>query len=169
MIVISPKTKVGELLDAHPEMESVLIEMSPAFEKLKNPILRKTVARVATLGQIAIVGNLKVETIINKLREKLGQVSQESGSPETDYLSSSPPEWFDRGKISIRYDASPVINSGGSPMKEILQKASLLNAGEIMQLTTPFIPAPIIDMLMEKGFLVFCIQNGEITDTFLYR
>ena len=30
--------------------------MSPAFEKLKNPILRKTVARVATLAQVAVVG-----------------------------------------------------------------------------------------------------------------
>ena len=46
-MVISPKTKVGELLDAYPELESVLMEMSPAFEKLKNPILRRTVARVA--------------------------------------------------------------------------------------------------------------------------
>ena len=51
-ITISPKTKVGELLDAYPELEPVLMAMSPAFEKLKNPVLRKTVARVATLQQV---------------------------------------------------------------------------------------------------------------------
>jgi hypothetical protein len=55
-ITISPKTKVGELLDPFPELESVLMEMSPAFEKLKNPILRKSVARVATIQQVDIVG-----------------------------------------------------------------------------------------------------------------
>ena len=54
-ITISPKTKVGELLDAYPELENVLMAMSPAFEKLKNPILRKTVAKVATLQQVCIV------------------------------------------------------------------------------------------------------------------
>ena len=40
-LIISPQTKVGELLDAYPELEKVLFELSPAFSKLKNPILRK--------------------------------------------------------------------------------------------------------------------------------
>jgi hypothetical protein len=169
MITISPKTKVGELLDAYPQLEAVLIEMSPAFEKLKNPILRKTVARVATLQQIAIVGNLKVDFIVNRLREKLGQADQENSEPEKDYLSAVPPEWFDRGKITVSFDASPVINSGGSPMKEILQQTTLLKTGEIFELKTPFVPAPIIDMLKEKGFRVFCIQNEERTNTFFCK
>jgi hypothetical protein len=47
-LIITPQTKVGELLDAYPELESILFELSPAFAKLKNPILRKTVARIAT-------------------------------------------------------------------------------------------------------------------------
>ena len=169
MIVISPKTKVGELLDAYPELEAVLIEMSPAFEKLKNPILRKTVARVATLQQVAIVGNLKVDTIVNRLREKLGHATGEFADPEKDYLSDSPPGWFSSGKISFSYDASPVINSGGSPMKEILQKADSLKSGEIFHFITPFVPAPIIDMLKEKGFRVFCTRKGDIVNTFLCR
>ena len=53
---ISPKTKVGELLDAYPELEQLLMAMSPAFEKLKNPVLRRTVAKVATLQQISVAG-----------------------------------------------------------------------------------------------------------------
>ena len=58
-LIISPKTKVGELLDAYPQMEGVLLDLSPAFAKLKNPILRKTVARIATLQRAAVVGGLK--------------------------------------------------------------------------------------------------------------
>ena len=60
-LIISPKTKVGELLDAYPQLESVLFDLSPAFAKLKNPILRKTVARIATLQQAAAVGGLKTD------------------------------------------------------------------------------------------------------------
>lgn len=78
-MIISPKTKVGELLDTFPELESVLMEMSPAFEKLKNPLLRKTVARVATLQQIAVVGGLNVDSIVNRLRSAVGQTSLEDG------------------------------------------------------------------------------------------
>ncbi|MCP4310925.1 MAG: DUF1858 domain-containing protein, partial [Bacteroidetes bacterium] len=36
-LLITPKTRVGELLDAYPELEQVLMGLSPAFKKLKNP------------------------------------------------------------------------------------------------------------------------------------
>lgn len=168
-IIISPKTKVGELLDAYPELESVLIKMSPAFEKLKNPFLRKTVARVATLQQIATVGGIKVDDIVNLLRKELGQSEGEKYGADTEYLSAEPPGWFDRTKIAGYFDASPVINSGGSPMLEILHQTNLLNPGEIFELHTPFIPAPIIDMLKEKGFKVYCIKNENLVISFISK
>lgn len=49
MIEITPSTTVYAILDSYPELEEVLIGMAPAFKKLKNPILRNTVAKVATL------------------------------------------------------------------------------------------------------------------------
>ncbi len=60
-LIISPKTKPGELLDAFPQLEDVLIEISPSFAKLKDPTLRKTVDHVATLQQAVVVVGLKME------------------------------------------------------------------------------------------------------------
>jgi hypothetical protein len=158
-IIISPKTKVGELLDNFPQLESVLMEMSPAFEKLKNPVLRKTVARVATLQQVAVVGGLNVELIVNRLRQEVGQGNVDGGNQEPEYLADTAPDWFDNSRITAKFDASPVINSGGSPMNEILQKTGHLNSGEIFELRTPLVPAPIIDMLKAKGYKVYSIQD----------
>jgi hypothetical protein len=166
-MVISPKTKVGELLDTYPELESVLMEMSPAFEKLKNPILRRTVARVATLQQIAVVGGLNVDFIVNRLRSETGQNTSEAADSDKEYLSSEPPSWFDVKNIRNCFDASPIINSGASPMNEILREANLLKPGEILELKTPFIPAPIIDILKGKDFKVFCIQNDKRTTCYI--
>ena len=50
-LIITPKTKVLQLIEAYPHLEDVLIEYVPAFKKLKNPILRNTVAKIATLQQ----------------------------------------------------------------------------------------------------------------------
>ena len=36
-LIIAPKTKVAELIDAYPQLEQVLIDYVPAFEKLKKP------------------------------------------------------------------------------------------------------------------------------------
>jgi hypothetical protein len=168
-IIITPKTKVGELLDNFPGLESVLMEMSPAFSKLKNPLLRKTVARVATLQQVAVVGGLNVEEIVNRLRKEVGQAEALEQGTGNEYLSEIPADWLDKTKIIERYDASSVINSGGSPMSDILHRSVLLKPGEILELITPFIPAPIIDMLKKKNFKIYSIWRDGTVVTYILR
>ncbi len=160
-LIISPQTKVGELLDNYPELEKVLFELSPAFAKLKNPILRKTIARVATLQQAAIVGKLKVDDLVNRLRKEVGQ-ELFSGSEDQENVTTTPPAWLDENKITIRFNAIPIINAGNSPMAEILSQSSLLGEDDILELKAPFVPAPIIDKLKERGFEAWSIQKGEI-------
>lgn len=160
-LVISPKTRVGELLYAYPELEDALVQMAPAFAKLKNPILRKTVAQVATLQQAAVIGGLKVDELVNRLRKEAGQESAENEGENSEYLSVELPDWFLADRVVSRLDATPVINTGGSPMAEILALAGKLQPAEILELKTPFVPAPIIDMLKGRGFLVYAIKEGD--------
>ncbi len=168
-MIISPKTKIGELLEAYPSLESVLMDMSPVFKKLKNPVLRKTVARVATIQQISIVGGIPVDEIINRLRKAAGQTGNEESSYNSEYTQITRPLWFDPEKITVLYDATPVINSGGSPMNEILQKTNQLRSGEILELKTPFVPAPVLDMLKNKKFLVYTIQKENDFISYITR
>lgn len=168
-LIISPKTKVGELLDAFPHLENVLLELSPSFAKLKNPILRKTVARVASLQQAAIVGGLKVDELVNRLRKEAGQEEMHGDVEGGSYISTEKPTWFNESKIKQRFDASPVINSGGSPMSQILNMVQSLNSGEIMELKTPFVPAPVIDLLKGKGYQVFSIEKGSEVFSYILK
>lgn len=168
-LIISPKTKIGELLEAYPQLEAVLVGMSPKFEKLKNPVLRKTVARVATIQQISGVGGIPVEKIVNRLREEIGQEGEILQEDATQAVSSSTPLWLDEKKIVMRYDASPVINAGESPMSEVLQKSGLLKQGEIFELKTPFVPAPILDMLKNKGFTTWSSSKGGVVLSYISK
>ena len=168
-IIISPKTKVGELLDAFPELENVLMAMSPAFEKLKNPVLRKTVAKVATLQQVCIVGGVNIDDMIRILRKNAGQDETESLTTDKGYQDSEQPEWFDKAKIKEKLDATSIINAGESPMKEILHKAALLKPGEIFELETPFTPAPIIDMLHSKKYKTYTIVDNLNVLTYICK
>ena len=168
-IIISPKTRIGELLDSYPELESVLIGMSPAFEKLKNPILRKTVAKVATLSQIAAVGGLSIDEVVNRLRKYAGQSEGATEDYDLKYISETIPDWFNGSKIIEVFDASAIINSGGSPMNEILNKTHQLKPGEIFELDTTFVPAPIIDMLRNKGFKVYSLKGSNLIKNYICR
>jgi hypothetical protein len=156
-LMISPQTKVAELLDVYPQLESVLIEMAPAFAKLRNPVLRRTVARVASLQQAATVGGITLGKMITRLRHAVGQEEWKEESP----LSLSPrqlPEWFDPARISRHLDARPILDAGQNPMNAILGEVRQLPAGGIFRLTAPFVPAPMIDQLKKRGFIHWSSQ-----------
>jgi hypothetical protein len=166
---ITPKTKVGEILENYPQLEKVLLELSPAFSKLKNPILRRTIGKVATLQQAASIGNISVEMLVNKLREAAGQSGIEISESDDKYTGPKP-SWMNDGIIANSFDASPVINSGESPMAMISKKASELNSGEILEISTPFIPAPILDLLEQKGYFVYASKNSENqVNSYIYK
>jgi hypothetical protein len=112
-IIITPKIKIHDLLEAYPELEETLIQAAPQFKKLKNPLLRKTIARVTSLGQAAVIGGVKVEELINTLREAAGQqLKEHSTEEETDY-NFEVPDWFSPDAVSNNIDISDMLNRTG--------------------------------------------------------
>ena len=150
-LIITPRTKVYELLQAYPELEDVLIELAPVFKKLKNPVLRRTIARVTTLQQAAQVGEIPVHSLVNTLRQKVGQESLE-GLAATAEGQAAKPSWLNEEKIVKRLDARPIIEQGGHPLGDVLTGVGDLQAGEIFELVTPFMPAPLIERVVAQGF-----------------
>lgn len=152
---INPDTKVGALLDHYPALETVLIQIAPAFEKLRNPILRKTVAKVASLRQIAQVGNVPLSELISKLRKAAGVDDIETPVDEAESLPAEPPAWFNSSKIVKSYDARVLIDAGENPLPQVMPLIQALKKGEMLELITPFVPAPMIDLMQQKGYVVF--------------
>jgi len=102
---IQPSTKVAALLDAYPELEDVLIKMAPPFKKLKNPVLRKSIGKVATLQQAAIVGRIDVTSMIDQLRRAVGEAPIEpTETPSVDDYLGSAPNWFDESCVATSID-----------------------------------------------------------------
>lgn len=156
---ITPDTKLGSLLDALPELEPVLMELSPKFEKLKNPVLRKTVAKVATLRQVAKVGGVSLPELINTLRRAAGmdELKLENDNGEI----SNAPGWFHSGTPVETLDIRPAIDSGEQPISIVMEKLDTLKAGEILKIIAPFEPAPLIDLAKQKGVAVHLQKESE--------
>lgn len=168
-LLITPKTKVGELLDTYPELEPVLMGLAPAFKKLQNPVLRKTVGKVATLQQAASLGGISVTEIINTLRSEIGQELSENSEGQGDIIYEEP-DWFREEMVKVRFDATPRINSGEHPMQEVLNHLDKTSNNEIFLLITPFVPAPIIEMISKKGYAHYCQKvQEEVFQTFFMR
>jgi hypothetical protein len=167
---ILPSTKVAALLDHYPELEDMLIGLAPPFKKLKNPFLRKGVARVASLKQAAAVGGLPASELVNRLRAAVGQPPIASVPADERAVYFYPqPEWFASERVAASIDERQA-DPDKMPVVTVLQHATRLNPGEILELVTTFLPAPGIAILKQKGFRVWSSQSApDVIRTYICK
>ena len=160
IVEINPSTTVYELLNEYPELEDKLIEMAPPFKKLKNPLLRKSVAKVATLKHISAVGDIPLADLINKIRKEVGQLESTEDYEDEIYFSNQP-DWFSEEiiKISLVEGESHDINE--MTVVAVLREVKNVKQGEMIELVTTFLPAPGIDIMKSKGYSVWTTK-GEV-------
>ena len=70
---ITPQSKLLDILEAHPALEAEIVTIAPPFQNLKNPVLRRTVGKLATLERVAQVGGIDAVELVNTLRRAVGQ------------------------------------------------------------------------------------------------
>ena len=158
---ITPDTKIGDLLETWPRLEETLIRLSPTFAKLKNPVLRRTVAKVATVRQAAVVGGVALGKMINTLRAAAGLEGAGEETPDAGDKASARPDWVVDAHVAASLDARPLLEGGENPMARVLAGLDRLKAGEVFLLVTSFEPAPLIDLAARRGFQSWTRRDGE--------
>jgi len=168
---ITPDTKIGELLKHYPDLENEFLQISPAFAKLRNPILRKTVAKVANLRQAAQIGGVSVAKMISQLREAAGlaigidNIQEPVSAPITGQ-----PNWINTSVVVKTLDAREMLENGEHPVTLVLSEIKDLKPGQLYLLLTPFIPAPLIDKAKNQGFSVwYHEENKDLVKTYFYK
>jgi len=158
---ITPETKIGDLLDALPEAENALIAIAPKFKALKNPVLRRTVAKIATLEQAARVADMPVNELVRSLRRALGQDAGEieSGS-ERGAGDGDAPTWI-AGGGGHEFDADAMLARGETPVGKVSEALAGMTEGEALLVRSTFQVAPLIDAMKGKGHEVFTRKVGE--------
>jgi len=157
---ILPTVTVHNLLVAYPQLEEVLIGIAPPFKKLKNPFLRRTIARVATIRHISSVGGVPLDELINRLRKEVGQPEISVSYEDEDYFGEKP-EWYSPGKVVCTINEGEMKNKDKMALSVILKEAKKVKQGEIIKLSTSFLPAPGIDILKSKGYSVWTKKENE--------
>ncbi len=166
---INSETKVGALLEAYPAAEQALITLAPAFQQLKNPVLRKTIAKVATLGQAARMGGVSVRELVSAVRAAAGVTDSDEPTADAQHDSPAPP-WMSLSFIRHEIDGGAMLASGIHPIGKVRECVAGLRTGEVVRLITPFRPEPLIETMRRGGLLVFSreMQPGR-HETFFCR
>ena len=137
--------------------------------KLKNPFLRRSVAKVANLKHVASVGNLQLDELINTIREEIGQPARPASYEDEDYFTSKP-DWFSTEKVSVLLVEGEAGDKDKMTVVAVLSKAKNLKNGEIIELITTFLPAPGIDRMKTKGYSVWTTRSeGNTIRTYFMK
>lgn len=74
---ISLNTKIAALISQYPFLRNYLISLNPHFKALENPIMLKTVGRIATISQAALMGGMDagelLEGIVAEIKRQTGE------------------------------------------------------------------------------------------------
>jgi len=159
-LIITPRTKILDLIETYPQLEDLLIEYMPAFEKLKNPLLRRTVAKVATLQQAASMGKVNISDLIHVLRNSIGQ-EENTEMMEQQLYNYLKPEWFNESNVTKQFDVREMLEKGEHPVAQVLADLKELQDGQIYQLIAPFLTIPLIDKATGLNLSHWIDQKGD--------
>ena len=176
-MTIAPDTRIGDLLQEYPELLEVLADYAPAFAKLRNPLLRRVIGRMATLAQAASMGGVDLPELLQTLRKAAGEPASAPDEAATTLaqmpLSAAtpePPQWLDETRVAARFDARPLHVEGRNPIAPILKAAQDVPVGHIFHLRNTFEPLPLYEVLGEQGLIPWARSHGpDDWDVFFYR
>ncbi|MCC7301568.1 MAG: DUF2249 domain-containing protein [Bacteroidia bacterium] len=171
MITINADTKIAAVIKAHPGALEAIISLSPKFNKLRNPVLRKLMASRTSLFTASKVGGCSVNDFFLKL-EPLGFTIDRTTAPSEDHFTAEKPGFMNNiQQLSVEtLDVRPVIAEGKDPFSSIMQKINELPADSVLLLINTFAPVPLLNILSKQGFEYFVEhKNDDLVHTYFFR
>lgn len=154
--------RISVVLGRDERMLDVLLAASPTFAHLKNPIMRKTMAKLATVEHAARVAGLDAQALLDRLNQALlgdaytptSGVAQaaavdEPEGPKPDIVANATAERI------LDCDVREDLNAGREPLARILGDAVRLPEGHLLKVRAIFEPAPLYSVLGKKGLTHF--------------
>jgi hypothetical protein len=180
MPTITPTTTIAALLEEWPDLEPVLIAQAPAFRNLRNPVLRRTIARIATIEQAASIAGLSPRTLVTTLRRAAGlpvddrMGAEPPGGPAVDPgatgcaraaagtpgVGTDASAWTTTGAGGEVIDADALLGAGAVPLKPIFDAAGRLQPGQVLRVLVSFRPLPLIERLESHGYRCQMVEDA---------
>ncbi len=146
--------KISEVLKTYPELLDELIGLSPAFEKLRNPLMRRVQSRLVTVSQAAGIAGLDPAQVTRQLNQAAGITPPDvaEGGATPAQKPAEKPAWVGSAPVAAELDVRPLMERGEEPFRVIMSAAREVPPGEALRLIVGFEPLPLYDALAKQGF-----------------
>lgn len=170
IMTINANTRIAPILKYNAHALEAIVSISPKFQKLRNPLLRKLMAARTTLATASKIGGCSIDDFFIKL-EPLGftidratKPAEEAKKPLPAFINALTKEQI------IELDVRPVISSGSDPLNLILEQVKAMRPGQVLKIINTFEPTPLILMLQKKGFETYVdMVDHNLIETYFHN
>lgn len=170
---------IYNIVTAYPELKSKLISLSKKFEKLNNPILFNTVAKVTTVKKASEVAGIYINEFLYELNDAIGLSKEFLEKKKKEIFSKKEtirlkdtqkndkerPAWFKKTKEFETIDVRDIEE----PFFKVVEIAKSKKVGEGFVILQKFKPIPLITYLETLGFESFTEFKEDLFYIYFYR
>ncbi len=157
--MITKDTKISKLLESYPETLDILLNASSHFNKLKNKVLRKTLASRVNVEHAASIAGIDLTKLLRDLNKAVNLSSPPQAFSESEAEENVQAEPFEtdflqslKDKNITALDVRPIIESGQDPFTDIMSKVKTLKEDEVFLLINSFEPIPLYSVMERKKY-----------------
>lgn len=176
-MVIRPDDRVSKVIARDERLIDEFTSLSPVFERLRNPAMRKIMTRLVTVEQAARMAGVDPAELVDRLNRAIGGGSLEAGSEGRNEGTASPPsddngieatgsalsatEVVGQGLPAVLRDLPPErlvdldvredLRAGREPFSTIMAARRSLPEGGVLRLRAIFEPVPLYAVMAKQG------------------
>jgi uncharacterized protein (DUF2249 family) len=152
---VAPTDRVSDVLARDEALVEVFVRHAEHFQKLRNVMMRRVMARLVTVEQAARIANVPVHALVRDLNEALHIDAAQSTEATGRESVASVDEDAARRPTSLReveLDVRADMQTGREPFSRIMAAVAALGTDELLHLRTIFEPVPLFELLEKRGF-----------------
>ena len=162
-MVIRKSDRVSAVLTHDESLVDVFVSLSPAFERLRNPGMRKVMARLVTVEQAARMAGIDADELVRRLNDGAsadGPVHAADGAAEAAHSADHAPAapaalrhltWDRIVTVDVRED----LRSGKEPFSRIMAARRTVPEGGALCVRAIFEPVPLYAVMARHGYAHF--------------
>jgi uncharacterized protein (DUF2249 family) len=170
-MVIRADDAVAKVLRRDPSLVETFVRASPAFARLRNPLMRSTMARLVTVEQAARIAGLEPSDLLARLNAA-ANVPDERGhgrsssyhAPNTEMPNATTrmPEHLAaaEGDRIVDVDVRDDLRAGREPFARIMAARRALGSDQVLRLRAIFEPVPLYGVMARQGLEHWSEQLG---------
>lgn len=171
-MIISANTKIATLLKHNADALEAIISITPKFEKLRNPLLRKLMAGRTSIGMASKISGCSVADFFTKLAPLGFEVEVDDVNAPVNEVKPHLPVFFSSLKPDqiCELDVRPIIDAGEDPLSLIIKTVKSIKQGGALKIINSFEPTPLLSLLKKQGFENYVDTiDDHVVETYFYK